>query len=54
MNRIRRVSPVALLALLGVTGFAVSLIGLYLLAGLAVTMLAGGVCMVAAALLVDA
>lgn len=54
MKRIRRVSPVALLALLGIAGFTVALAGLYLLTGLAVTMLAGGVCMVVVALLVDA
>lgn len=53
MKHIRRVSPTALLATLAVAGLAVALTGLYGIAGRDATLLVGGACVVAVALLVD-
>ena len=53
MTRLRRI-PASLLVVVAVlAGFTAALAGLYLLAGLAVTLLVGGCAVVAAGLLVD-
>ena len=53
MTRFKRL-PVALLpVLVTLAGFGCAVAGLYLLAGLATTLLVGGVVLVAAGLLVD-
>lgn len=53
MSILKRPSPALLLALLVLVGFGAVLVGVYLLAGLAVTLIVGGGAAVAFGLLVD-
>lgn len=53
MTRLRRLPPILLPVLAVLIGFGVAMAGLYLLAGLAVTLLAGGALLAAGGLLVD-
>jgi len=53
MTRLKRIPPVVLPILLVVLGLGAALAGAYLLFGLPVTLIAGGVASVAVGLLVD-
>jgi hypothetical protein len=53
MTHVKRISPVVLTVLLVLCGLAAILTGVYMLAGPAVTLLAGGAAAVASGLLVD-
>jgi hypothetical protein len=53
MTHVKRIPPVVLTILLVLGGLAAVLAGVYMLAGLAVTLLAGGAAVMAAGLLVD-
>jgi len=53
VSHFKQIPPVALTAALVLVGLAAILTGVYLLAGLAVTLLAGGAAAMAAGLLVD-
>lgn len=54
MKHLKRIPATAFLAVLAIAGLAAILAGVYLLLGLAPTLITGGVCAVAVGLLVDA